>query len=266
MESITSDKQPLLLQRIIPVLTMNHRKLVKTSRFRNPTYIGDPLNAIKIFNEKMIDEIVVLDIAASKEKREPDFDYIGQMASECFSPLAYGGGVTSVAQARRLIQSGVEKIVLNSALQDRPELVREISDAFGSSSTVVSLDVKKNMWGKEVAGYVSGKRTKNESPAVFAKKMESLGAGEIFINHIDRDGTFLGLDNQLIAEIQASVSVPVVAAGGAKSVEEIMQTLQNTRVSAIAAGSIFVFRKNNRNSIMISYPTSPLVSQWQMIS
>lgn len=242
--------------RILPILTMEGRKLVKTVRFSNPKYIGDPINALKIFNDKMVDEIIVLDISASRERRQPNFEFIYELAGECFSPLGYGGGIKSLDDAKRVFDCGVEKVVLNSVAIDYPEIITEIASIYGSQSVVISIDVKKTSLYGERAFTRSGSRRVKSSIVEWAKVLEDRGSGELMVQSIDRDGKFSGLDRNITSKVAAAVNIPVIAAGGASSVEDMLSTISDTGASAAAAGSIFIYRGNNTKSIMISYPTS----------
>lgn len=238
--------------RIIPVLTLQNEKLVKTIRFKNPTYIGDPINAVKIFNEKEVDEIVILDITASKEKREPNYTKIEEIASEAFMPFAYGGGITKLSQIEKLFKLGIEKVVLNSNLETNMRLVNEAAQIFGSQSIVASIDVKKNLFGKNQAYKISG-TTKIDVPLLdFVKQLEQTGVGEFFINSIDKDGTYSGYDLDLIKLLSTQVSAPIVACGGASSVDSFLPAIQHG-ASAVAAGSMFVYTGSTRG-ILINYP------------
>ena len=238
--------------RVIPVLTLQNEKLVKTIRFKNPTYIGDPINAVKIFNEKEVDEIVILDITASKEKREPNYVKIEEIASEAFMPFAYGGGITNIYQIEKLFKLGIEKVVLNSILETNMSLVKEAAKIFGSQSVVASVDIKKNIFGKEQAYKISG-TTKINLPLIeYIQQLENAGVGELFINSIDRDGTYQGYDLALIKQIYSLVNLPIVACGGAASVDSFLPAIQNG-ASAIAAGSMFVYTGSTRG-ILINYP------------
>ncbi|WP_306640429.1 AglZ/HisF2 family acetamidino modification protein [Sanyastnella coralliicola] len=241
--------------RIIPILTVDNGKLVKTVKFKKPNYIGDPINAIKIFNDKMIDEIVILDITASKQGRKPNTDLIYEMASECFSPLGYGGGITSFEEAKKVFDQGVEKVIINSAIAGNASLLQEIADAYGSQSVVVSLDVKKPLFGGMRPCFRSASDVIKEDIVAFAQRMESAGAGELIVHNTDRDGTFSGLDRELTKSVASAVGIPVIACGGAHSVEDMNETISATGASAAAAGSIFVYKDRNPKSILISYPT-----------
>ncbi|AEI50303.1 AglZ/HisF2 family acetamidino modification protein [Runella slithyformis] len=240
--------------RVIPVLLLESGGLIKSVKFKNPQYIGDPINAVRIFNEKEVDEIVLLDTLASKEGREPDYLLIEDIASECFMPFAYGGGINSIKQAEKLIKLGAEKIILNHILQKTPHLVKEIATYFGSSTVVASIDVKTNFWGNyEVFSHTKRKIT-GQNPTEFAKQLEGLGVGEIFLNSVDLDGTMQGYDLKLIKSIVDSVSVPVVACGGAGSQTHLKDGIHQANASAVAAGSMFVFQGVHR-AVLISYPS-----------
>lgn len=238
--------------RVIPVLTLQNEKLVKTIRFKNPTYIGDPINAVKIFNEKEVDEIVILDITATKEKRELNYNKIEEIASEAFMPFAYGGGITKLSQIEKLFKLGIEKVVLNSVLETNMGLVSEAAKIFGSQSIVASIDVKKNLFGKTNAYKISG-TTKIDVPLLdFVKQLEQTGVGEFFINSIDKDGTYSGYDLDLINQLSTKVNIPIVACGGASSIDSFLPAIQHG-ASAVAAGSMFVYTGSTRG-ILINYP------------
>lgn len=239
--------------RVIPVLLIQQGGLVKSVKFKNHKYVGDPINAVKIFNEKEVDEIVLLDISATVEKRGPNIQQIQEIASEAFMPLGYGGGISTLEQIKSLISAGVEKVILNSSAYDRIQLVTEGANYVGSQSIVVSIDVKKNLWGKYKVYVNNGTRNTNEDPVSYAKKMESAGAGELVIMSIDRDGTFLGYDEELIQMVSNAVSIPVVAIGGASSLDDFAKAIRRG-ASAVAAGSLFVFQRPHL-AVLISYPS-----------
>jgi cyclase len=241
--------------RILPILTMDGRKLVKTVRFSAPKYIGDPINALKIFNDKMVDEIIVLDISASREQRKPNFAYLHEMASECFSPLGYGGGIQTFDDAQRVFACGAEKVILNTVAYEKPDLITEIANTYGSQSVVVSIDIKKTLLQGERAFTQSGSIRVKAGIVEWAQSLEARGAGELMIHRIDRDGTFSGLERTLTRTVAQAVTIPVIAAGGAASVDDMLNTIAETGASAAAAGSIFVYRGGNTQSILISYPT-----------
>lgn len=237
--------------RIIPVLLVSDGGLVKTVRFGKRRYVGDPINAVRIFNEKEVDELVLLDIDATNEGRGPHFAEVEEVLSEAFMPVGYGGGITSMLQVERLFKLGVEKIVLNSVLAERPELLTEASQAFGAQSIVASMDYKRDLFGRYHAYTRGGKRKVSEQPLDLLRRCEELGAGEIIINSIDRDGTRSGLDLDFIAKASAAVTVPVVAAGGAGTPSDLAAALR-AGASAVGAGSMFIFHGVHR-AVLISY-------------
>ncbi|MAM86473.1 MAG: imidazole glycerol phosphate synthase subunit HisF [unclassified Hahellaceae] len=242
----------MLSHRVIPALLLSQGGLVKTTKFKHPKYVGDPVNAIRIFNEKEVDELVVLDIDASRENRDPDYDAIAEFASECFMPLAYGGGIRTIEQARVLFSLGVEKVVLQTAILDSPKLITDISKRFGSQSVIASMDIKRDWRGRpKVWSCAQRKKLKRPWLDVLNEYVEA-GAGEILINSVDNDGTQQGYDNELIAEAAKRFSVPVIALGGAGKLEDLLYAVQSG-ASAVAAGSLFVFQGPHR-AVLISYP------------
>jgi imidazole glycerol-phosphate synthase subunit HisF len=240
--------------RLIPILTIDGQKLVKTVKFKNPNYLGDPINAIKIFNEKEVDEIAVLDITASTQNKSPNFKLIEEMAGECFMPLAYGGGIKSIEDIKTLFSLGVEKIILNTTLQHNPEIITQAAGLYGSQSIVVSLDIKKSVFGNYKTCFCNGKKNGDDIPEKFAKKMESLGAGEILLNNIDKEGTFSGLDYKLINSLSKVLKIPLIACGGTNSISDILEGIKSG-ASAIASGSFFAYKNNDTQSILINYPS-----------
>lgn len=237
--------------RIIPVLLIENRKLIKTIRFKKKIYIGDPVNAVKIFNDKEVDEMIVLDIGASKNNRTPDMDYIGMLAGECFMPLCYGGGVSSVQDIRAICSCGIEKVIINSAIWSQPEFIQEACMNFGKSTIILSLDIKKNFTGQhKIFDYVTGK-TRNRSLPEAVKELEEYGAGEIMINAVDRDGMQQGYDLDLVKLISEQVSVPVIACGGAGCNNDFTAVIK-AGASAAAAGSRFVFH-GSQKAVLINY-------------
>jgi cyclase len=241
------------MKRIIPVLLIKDGGLVKSINFKNFTYIGDPINAVKIFNEKEVDEIVILDIDATREKRSPNFNLIKEIASEAFMPLAYGGGITNINEVKEVLFLGVEKIIFNKSALINENLIVETATRFGSSSTVVSIDVKANIFNKQYVYSDNGKRNTKMNVVEYAKKIEKLGAGEIFLNSIDRDGTYKGYDIDLIKKVSSSVDIPVVACGGAKDEDDLVRAINEGGASASAAGSLFVYRGVHQ-AVLINYP------------
>lgn len=238
--------------RVIPSLLLQKGGLVKSIKFKDHKYVGDPINAVRIFNEKEVDELVLLDISAREEKRPPNIGKIKEIASEAFMPLAYGGGITKLDEIRDLIVAGVEKVVLNTAAFTNPALIEEGAKYVGSQSIVVSIDVKKNIWGKYKVYTENGTNNTGLDPLEYAKKMENAGAGELLLNSIDRDGTFSGYDTALIHLVSAGVGIPVVAIGGAAKVVDFLPAVQNG-ASAVSAASMFVFQGPHR-AVLISYP------------
>ncbi|WP_330115219.1 AglZ/HisF2 family acetamidino modification protein [Pseudomonas sp. JS3066] len=245
--------------RIIPCLLLQDRGLVKTHKFKNPVYVGDPVNAIKIFNDKEVDELVLLDIKASELGREPDYELIAEVAGECFMPICYGGGIRSLEQARRIFSSGVEKIALNSAALQDVKLISQIAAVYGSQSVVVAIDCKKSLFGKYHVMSHSASKDMKIVPAEWARTVEAAGAGEIFLNSIDRDGTMRGYDLELIESVTHSVSIPVVACGGAGSLADLAEPINKAGASAVAAGSLFVFHGKHK-AVLINYPTHDAMS------
>ncbi len=240
--------------RVIPALLLLNRGLVKTVKFRNPTYLGDPINIVRIFNDKEVDELVFLDISATVEGRRPPFDVLERITSECFMPLGYGGGIRSMDDIRTLLRLGVEKVILNTIALENPSFVREAADYAGSQAVVVSLDVKRNLFGKYEVRIRNGRKSTGRDPLTVAVEMEKLGAGEVFLNSIDRDGTMLGYDLDLIRHVSTGIGVPLVACGGAGNIQHIAQAIKIGGASAAAAGSMFVFQGPLR-AVLISYPS-----------
>lgn len=244
----------MLRPRVIPCLLVKNGGLVKTVQFASPKYVGDPINAVRIYNEKEVDELVVLDIDATAQGREPDYLMIRNLAAECRMPLCYGGGVTSVAQAERIIGMGVEKVAISSAAVADPGLVGRMAEALGSQSVVVIVDVKKHPGrGYEVWTH-NGTRRAPRNPMEFARQMQDRGAGEVVVNSIDNDGTMKGYDLALIGAIRASVTVPITALGGAGSLKDIRALFERFRIIGAAAGSLFVFKGVYR-AVLINYPS-----------
>jgi imidazole glycerol-phosphate synthase subunit HisF len=243
-------------RRFIPVLTIEgpSPRLVKTVKFKKPNYLGDPINAIKIFNDKMVDEIVILDISASRQGREPNFELIYEMAGECFSPLGYGGGITNFEQVKKLFKLGVEKIILNSATPNGEQLIRDSAELFGSQSVVACIDVRKKLFGPVKPHFFSATKSGSEDVIDWAHKLVSWGVGELIVQDVDRDGTFEGLNHALIKEVAEAVNVPVIACGGARSLEDMELAITSSEASGVAAGSLFVYRNNDPKSILINYP------------
>ena len=244
----------MLRTRVIPCLLLRGGGLYKTVKFKEPKYVGDPINAVRIFNEKEVDEILVLDIGASPERREPNFELIRDIASECFMPLAYGGGITSLEQMQKLQRIGVEKVAINSAAFRDPDLVSAACGALGTSSVLAAIDVRRTMLGKYEVWIDGGRVNTKADPVKHAVRLAELGVGEILVNSIDRDGTMSGYDVNLISRISENVDTPVIACGGAGSLEHIQEVTKKGGVEAAAAGSLFVFHGRHR-AVLINYPS-----------
>jgi cyclase len=226
--------------------------LVKTLKFANPKYVGDPINAIRIFNDKEVDELMVLDIGASKERREPDYDAIEQFAGECFMPLCYGGGIRTVEQAQKIFSLGVEKICLQTSALEDPNLITRLAERFGSQSILVSADIKKNWRGEHRLYSASTGKLLDKPWMGFIEQAVKLGAGEILLNSVEKDGTMSGMDLDLISRASKALSVPLIAVGGVGSLADIKAAV-DVGASAVAAGAYFVFQGKHR-AVLITYP------------
>jgi cyclase len=245
---------------VIPVLLLLDKGLVKTIRFKNPVYIGDPINAVHIFNEKEVDELIFLDITSVKRHTTPDvqkpyhipLDLVRNISEECSMPLAYGGGIRTIGDIQEILATGVEKVVLNSSVVENSNPIRSAAEQFGNQSIVVSIDVKRHMNGKYEVFSHGGKNQTGLDPVTHAQNVVSSGAGEIMVNAIDRDGTMRGYDLELVHQVASSVSVPVIACGGAGTIGHFSEAV-TAGASAVAAGSIFVFH-GRRRAVLISYP------------
>lgn len=244
----------MLRPRITPCLLVKDKGLVKTINFQKPKYVGDPINAVKIFNEKEVDELIVLDIDATTENREPDYNMIEHLAEECRMPLCYGGGVKSVEQVKRIIGLGVEKVAISSAALENPALVRAAADRVGNQSVVVVLDVRKRLIANKYDVFIhNGKMKTEKDPVALAMQMESLGVGEIVINSIDHDGVMKGYDLALVEKIREAINVPLTVLGGAGTLQDIGQLISKYGIIGCAAGSLFVF-KGMYKAVLINYP------------
>ena len=245
--------------RVIPVLLIHKGGLVKSRKFKDYKYVGDPINAVKIFNEKEIDELVVLDIDASRENRGPRMEQLKEITGEAFIPLAYGGGITTIEQVKELFYLGVEKVIFNAQALSNPGLITEAAKLAGSQSVVVSIDFKKNIFGKRKVYGLNGTKSHSEDLLSYAMKMERYGAGEIFLNAIDLDGTYLGYDQETIKEVCGNLHIPVVVCGGAAGFADFVSAVKNG-ASAVAAGSMFVFQRPH-NAVLISYPSQAALKE-----
>jgi imidazole glycerol-phosphate synthase subunit HisF len=243
----------MLEKRIIPALLLHKGGLYKTHKFKKPNYLGDPINAIRIFNEKEVDELFFLDIDATVLKQEPNYALIEDIASECFMPLCYGGGIKTIEQMKKIYALGVEKISLSSSLLSNPDLLSEAASIFGRQSVVATVDVKKNFWGKyEVVTHNATKRAQR-NPLEFIIKLEKMGAGEIVINDVDHDGAMQGYNIPFLSEIKRVTHVPIVALGGCGNLLHIKELFEATGITAAAAGSMFVYH-GPLKGVLINYP------------
>lgn len=246
--------------RIIPVLLLNENSLIKSKRFKNYRYIGDPMNAVKLFNEFKADELVFLDISATRNNRLASLDLVKAVGEEANMPFAVGGGIKSLSDIQAVTSNGAEKVILNSHAIKKPSFIREATDAFGTSTIVVCIDVKKNFLGKQMVYVDNGKINAKINPMDMARLAENQGAGEIIIQSIDRDGLMTGYDLSLIKQISENVSIPVVALGGAGRYDHFKECYKNTNINAMAAGSFFVFHGPEKG-VLISYPDSHSIQE-----
>lgn len=249
----------MLQTRVIPTLLIQNGGLVITRQFGKSSYVGDPINAIRIFNEKDVDEILVLDISATEEGRGPNFEMIQELAEECFMPLAYGGGISTIEDIRKILNSGVEKVALNWAAISQPELIRAAAIEFGSQAIVVSIDAKRNFLGRYNEVAKRGRQRTGRGVIDAAVEAERLGAGEILLNAVDKDGTMAGVDRQLITSVSGKLSVPLIAIGGVGKINDLAEA-KIAGASAVAAGAFFVFQGPHR-AVLISYPDRKELAQ-----
>ena len=240
--------------RVIPCLLLRNLGLVKTIKFKNPRYIGDPINAVRIFNAKRTDELVFLDILATRENKVPPFELIEKIGDECFMPFTVGGGIRDMESIRRILNSGAEKVVVNSHAIRVPEFIEEVAGRFGSQSLIVSIDVKKRFTGRYEVYSHGGTKSTGLDPIEHAQHMESRGAGELLINSIDRDGSLEGYDIDLIKKISESVQIPTIACGGAGKLADLRAAVRDGGASAAAAGSLFVYH-GKKHAVLINYPS-----------
>lgn len=244
----------MLRARVVPCLLVRDGGLTKTQRFGEGKYVGDPINAVRIFNEKEVDELIVADIDATVKGREPNYAMIENLAAQCRMPLCYGGGVKTPEQARRIMSLGVEKVSISAAAVERPELISEIADHAGRQSVVAVLDLKKRTFGGYQIRTHNGTRAAKVDPIEFAQKMEALGAGEIVLNSIDNDGMMTGYDLTIARRIREVVNVPLTLLGGAGSLGHLQDAVQELGTIGVAAGSMFVFKGTYR-AVLINYLT-----------
>jgi cyclase len=243
----------MLKTRIIPCLQLINESLVKTVKFDKYGYIGDPVNTVRIFNEMEVDELAFVDIRASMEKRGPNFEVLHHIADECFMPLSFGGGINTVDTAKKIFSLGFEKVILNTASFQKPELITQIAKIYGSQAVVVAVDVKKNFLGKYEVYSLSGTVNQKKKPVDWVKEVEQLGAGEILLTSIEREGTWKGFDTDLIRQVAESVSLPVIAQGGAGSIADINKAVKLGKASAVALGSMVVYQAKDLG-VLVNFP------------
>lgn len=239
--------------RVIPTLLLKDAGLVKGSLFKNHKYVGDPINAVNIFNEKEVDELIFLDISATPNKREPNFDLIKDIASEAFMPFSYGGGITTVDQIEKLFSIGVEKVIINSSAFFTPSLITDASNVAGNQSIVVSIDVRKSFFGKYEVFVNNGSFGTKQDPVNYAKKMQDLGAGELMVCSINQEGTRKGYDLELVRTVSNATDIPVIAAGGAGLLNDFFDAINKANASAVGVGDMFIFHGKHK-AVLITYP------------
>jgi cyclase len=243
----------MLRTRIIPCLLLRNESLVKTVRFGKYGYIGDPLNTCRIFNELEVDELAFLDVTASREKREPNFKILQEISNECFMPLSYGGGIRNIATAEKVLSIGFEKIILNTYPFENPEIISELARAFGSQSVIVAIDVRRGAWGRYRVFSLAGTVNRKRDPVDWAKEVERLGAGEILLTAINREGTWQGFDIELTSQVADAVTIPVIAHGGAGSIGHIGEVVKIGNASAVALGSMVVYQAKGLG-VLVNFP------------
>lgn len=243
----------MLRTRIIPALLLHGKSLVKTKQFGRYQYIGDPTNTVRIFNELEVDELCFLDIKAARTRCSPDFDVLREIASECFMPLSYGGGINSLDLAKRVFDIGFEKIIINSAALQDPKLITKVAEVYGSQAVVVAMDVKKHFWRGACLVTRGGTEWQSVKPIDWARYAQELGAGELLLTAVDREGTWQGFDLPLVKEISTSVTIPVIAHGGAAGLEDIVKAVHDGGASAVAVGASVVFQKKGMG-VLVNFP------------
>ena len=250
----------MLRSRIIPVLLLRNESLVKTVRFGKFSYVGDPCNTVRIFNELEVDELIFLDIMASRDGKSPNLRLLAEIADECFMPLAYGGGIRTFDQAKSVFDIGFEKVAINSHALNNPRLITDIANHYGSQAVIVSIDVKKTLLGGKTVKNMGGSVNKNLDPVVWARKAEKLGAGEILLTSIDAEGTWQGFDVDLVAEVTSVVNIPLIAHGGAGSMDDIAKAITKAKASAVGLGSMVVFQKKGMG-VLVNFPDKEILDR-----
>lgn len=243
----------MLLTRIIPALLLRNDALVKPMKFQKPNYIGDPINTVRIFNELEVDELVFLDITATNENRSPNLKLLAEIANECFMPLGYGGGLNNFQTVKEIFSIGFEKVVLNSVCHEEPSFVTRVSEHFGNQAVVASVDVRKNIWGNYDVYSHSGKKKSKKGLLEWVVELEQLGAGELLLTSIDREGTWSGFDLNLIQKVTESINIPVIAHGGAGSILHIGEAVKQGHASAVALGSMVVYQQKGMG-VLVNFP------------
>jgi len=243
----------MLETRVIPCLLLSNGALVKTVKFKNPVYIGDPINTVQIYNQKEVDELIFLDITATPQGNRPAFDVINQIANECFMPFTYGGGIRNMEDIETVFYLGVEKVAINTYAVETPSFVTEVARRFGSQSVVIAIDVKKTLLGNYEIYINGGRKSVKRDPVSLAVQMEEMGAGEILFTSIDKDGTMEGYDIKLIKQVADAVNIPVIACGGAGGIDDFTKAVKEGGASAVAAGSMVVYQGRNR-AVLINFP------------
>lgn len=250
----------MLKTRVIPALLLRDDALVKTVKFSKPGYIGDPINTVRIFNELEVDELVFLDIEATTQTRKPNLRILREIANECFMPLAYGGGLHDFETAKEIFEIGFEKVVLNAACHTHPKVVEQLAQHYGNQAVVASVDVKKNFWGNHEVWTHGGTFNTRKKPELWCKELEKLGAGEILLTSIDREGTWTGFDIDLTRKVSDAVSVPVIAHGGAASVKDIARVVKEGKASAVALGSMVVYQQKDMG-VLVNFPDKGMIEE-----
>jgi cyclase len=250
----------MLRTRVIPVLLLRDGALVKTVKFSKPGYIGDPINTVRIFNELEVDELVFLDIEASTQTRKPNLRILREIANECFMPLAYGGGLHDLETAKEIFEIGFEKVVLNAACHTHSKVIEQLAQHYGNQAVVASVDVKKNFWGNYEVFTHSGSKNSKKNPVEWCKQLEAMGAGEILLTSIDREGTWSGFDLEITKQIVQSVNIPVIANGGAGSIDHIVEVVKKANASAVALGSMVVYQKKGMG-VLVNFPDKVILEK-----
>lgn len=248
----------MALKRIIPCLLYDGSGLVKTVKFKNPSYVGDPINAIKIYNDKEVDELIIIDINASKQKRKPNFDKIADMASEAFMPFAYGGGVKTYDDFAKLYKLGVEKVIVNSLIQENPDIIKKVIDSYGAQAVVACIDFKKSLFSGIIPYSYIGNKIKMPLVDYANYLTTEIGVGELMLYSVDKDGTWEGFDDEIISSILNSVEIPVIACGGCGNIDHLKKVLYTTNANAAAIGSMAVYSKKGMG-VLINFPNRELV-------